>query len=60
MSLPDGVPCTTLVNMTVDFFNCQPSLQEKLRKMREFLLGRNQVSVREQFIIYLYIYKENL
>ena len=37
--------------MTVDFFNCQPSLQEKLRKMREFLLSRNQVSVMEQFII---------
>ena len=46
MSLPEGVPCTMLVNMTVDFFNSQPSLKEKLQKMREFLVSRHSHQVR--------------
>ena len=45
VSLPDGVPCTMLVNMTVDFFNSQPSLKEKLQKMREFLVSRHSHQV---------------
>ena len=45
MSLPDGVPCTVLVNMTIDFFISQPSLKDKLRRMREFS-SRQQVSIR--------------
>ena len=53
MSLPEGVPCTMLVNMTVDFFNSQPSLKEKLQKMREFLVSRHshQVSKLEHIIL---------
>lgn len=52
VSLPEGVPCTMLVNMTVDFFNSQPSLKEKLQNMREFLVSRHSHQVSKLEHIY--------
>ena len=44
-SFPEGVSCSLLVNLTIDFFNTEPSVKDKLTKYREKMSLKAEVKM---------------
>ena len=44
-SFPEGVSCSLLVNLTIDFFNNEPSVKEKLAKYRQKMSLKAEVKM---------------
>ena len=44
-SFPEGVSCSLLVNLTIDFFNTEPSVKDKLAKYSQTMSLKAEVTI---------------
>ena len=44
-SFPEGVSCSLLVNLTIDFFHTEPSVKDKLAKYRQKMSLKAEVKI---------------